>query len=316
VTDDYEIKILDSTVANEDVPSPVFVSLSSDNYCGVRFDAVGSPDLRESVFDIAGGDGSQFGVEYYGSINWTITGAVHSGTASTPGLPSDAWDSWAALYRAWVDYPGRTTPRAVRPLGVKRPGREEMIVYGRPRRIDPDTSTSYVGHIAYTAQFKQSDPKFYSSTSSSINLQIIAATPGGLILNVDQDALVVPLTTSAGTPRTGVVTNSGDANTSPVITIAGPVTNPLVVLMQNGSPLWTVRLLTSIAAGVQVIVDTRLWQRTITTADGANFAGYYRGDKLQDVVIPPGTSEFQYTGIDGTGTSTCSIEYRNAWVST
>lgn len=310
---DYEIEIGD--VING-VYTGEFVNLSDDGFCGVRFDGIGSPDLRESTYDVSGGDGSQFGIELYGSVNWTITGSIHGGdNKNTPGDPATAWGAWSRLYRAWIDYPGRKITREVIPLYFKRPGREQMVVYGRPRRIDPDSSTSYTGFIAYTALFKQSDPRFYSATDTSVTVQLLASSYGGLLLTEAQDALAVPLSTSDTVIRPGLLTNQGDTNTNPVITFSGPVTNPALYLFGDDGLLWTISLIASIPDGLDVVVDTRLWKRSIATPEGASFAGVYRGDKLQDIVLPPGSFEFEYTGTDGTGTSTCTINYRDAWAS-
>ena len=142
VVQDYSIQIND---VENGVHTGDMIDLGDGDFCGVSFDGVGSPDLRESAYDVSGGDGSQFGIEFYGSINWTITGAIHgSDNKNIPGTPERAWDAWSKLYRAWVNYPGRTNTREVVPLYFKRPGRDAMVVFGRPRRIDPSSTTSYM----------------------------------------------------------------------------------------------------------------------------------------------------------------------------
>ncbi len=307
---DYEIQIKDYLTGE-------YISLGSGDYCSVKFDGVGSPDLRESVFDVSGGDGIQFGTEYVGAVNWTITGAIHAAlNANVVGSSADTWNAWSVLARAWTHYPERKIPRAVVPLYFKRPGREQMVVFGRPNRIDPETTRSYSGFISYTASFRQSDPKFYSSNQTILNLSLDTPYVGGLLLNNDQDAFLIPLQTSVATARTGTIFNSGDTDTHPVITLNGGVNSPQVNLYSDlGALIWSIKLSTPIPAGTSVTIDTRNWARTITSSQGTSWAGAYIGDKLQDIIIPPGASIFEYLGSDPTGTSTCQVLFRNAWAS-
>lgn len=309
-TNDYEINFQDYLTGE-------YISLGSGGYCSVKFDGVGSPDLREAVYDLSGGDGVQFGIEYYGAINWTISGAIHSGVNSgTRGTAEDAWNAWSMLSRAWTMYPQRTRPREVVPLYFKRPGREQMVVFGRPNRIDPETSRSHAGFISYSATFRQSDPKFYSSSQQSITLDLETPYSGGLLMNATQNALKVPFQTTAGVPRTGFISATGDTDTSPVIVINGPVTSPQVSLYDELSlKRWTVYIPSSIPSGRSVTIDTRNWARSIVDNTGASWAGSYVGSKLQDVTIPPGTNMIEYLGTDVTGTSTCQVLFRNAWAS-
>lgn len=315
IEDDYEIKIND--VVNGEYTGE-FLSLGGEEYCGVRFDSVGSPDLRESTYEVSGGDGIRFGIERYGAVNWTITGVIHGSLiANAPGDKDLAWERWSKLARAWIDYPGRTSPRAVVPLYFKRPGREEMVVFGRPRRIDPETSKSHAGFIPYTALFMQSDPKFYSAVETSVIVELEPSETGGLMMNVEEDGLLIPFQTTAGTKSGGVITQLGDTDTNPLIRIKGPVTNPSIILYDSlGNVEWQAEVRTSIPDGVWLDIDGRHWMRTITDQYGTSFAGYYRGVRLQDLVFAPGTHLFDYQGTDPTGTSMCQIIYRNAWTST
>lgn len=315
IENDYEIKIAD--VIDGEYTGD-FLSLGGDEYCGVRFDGVGSPDLRESKYDVSGGDGVRFGIERYGGVNWTITGAIHgTSIANAPGDPALVWESWSKIARAWTDYPGRTESRAVVPLYFKRPGREEMVVFGRPRRIDPDTALSHSGFIAYTALFAQSDPRFYSAQETTVEVLMTASTPGGIVMNEDEDAIVLPFQTTEGVARAGSITNEGDTSSNPLIRIYGPITSPQIVLYGDlGVVLWSAQLNMTIPDGSWIEIDARHHMRAIVDQDGTSFAGYYRGVKLQDLAIPPGTHSFDFQGSDETGTSSAQIFFRNAWSST
>lgn len=310
MTNDYTIQI-------EDAFTGELLSLGDDEYCSVRFDGVGSPDLREAVYDVSGGDGVHFGIERYGAVNWTITGTVLGGTSRyKPGDPALAWQKWSQLSRAWINYPERTIPRAARPMYFQRPGRERMVVYGRPQRIDPDTATSHAGFISYSASFRQSDPRFFAANESVNSVSLGANYRGGIQLNDTEDGLLIPLSTTTADVRSSIISMEGDIATDVKLEFKGPVQNPKAVLKdEDGNVVWSIEIRTTVPNGVTVTVDSRQWVRSITTSNGASAAGAYFGPKLQDVVIPPGRSEVIYSGIDGTNTSLLEVKYRNAWAS-
>lgn len=312
IENDYEISI-------QDYYTGEYVNLGSgDNLCGVKFDGVGTPELRESVYELSGGDGTRFGIEFYGGITWTITGSIHSGiNGRVAGDSSAAWNTWSQLARAWSYYPERLTPRSVIPLYFKRPGRQEMVVYGRPNRLDPVTTSSHAGFIAYTATFRQSDPKFYSATSKEIVVGLNATSYSGGI-RVNSNGIQLPFTTTAATSVTGAVTHDGDAPTHPILAIQGAVTNPVVSYLDElGNTIWTVRLNATIAEGDTVVIDTRQWERSIVNqSDGASYAGAYLGSKLQDVTLLPGSGLIRYGATSSSGSSNVRVTYKDAWVST
>ena len=312
VGNDYEIVI-------QDYASGEYINLGSDgNFCNVRFDGVGSPELREAVWELSGDDGVRFGTEYYGAINWNITGSIHSGAnKSIAGDASVAWNTWSQLSRAWIGYPQRLIPRGVVPLYFKRPGREQMVVFGRPSRIDPITDRSYAGLIAYTAQFRQSDPRFYSAEDKEIVVGAGDTYAGGFIVN-DGTAIKLPFTTTVATPAAGAIFNDGDAPTQPVIIINGEVTNPIVSYIDgSGDVQWSVVLQTVIPEGHAAVIDTRQWERSITRQiDGTSLDGAYVGDRLQDITILPGSGQIQYGATASSPSTYVRVSYKDAWVST
>lgn len=301
----------------EDYATGELITLGDSNsaFCSVRFDGIGSSELRTSEIEMSAEDGIQFGFEYLGKRPWTISGAVKSG--SNPyigGDSSSAWDNLSRLMRAWDYNSARHKARSVVPLWFKRPGRETMLVYGRPDRIDPDVSHSHAGYVTYQASFRQSDPKFYSATEQEITLPIATPYVGGLLYNATQDGLILPFMTSEMTERQGVIEQFGDIDAPLIIKFNGQVTNPtLRLLNSDGSDRWKIKLQTSIGSSQSVTIDTRLWRRTVLRNDGASLAGAVRGPRLAQLVAPPGTSELVYSGASEGGSSTCSIRVRNAW---
>ena len=308
ITGDYQLMF-------EDYLTGDMITLGdAGDYCSVRFDGIGSAELRTSEREKPSEDGISFGYEFLGKRTWTISGSVKPGEGSVPGDASTAWDSVSKLMRAWDFNRARLTPRAVVPLYFKRPGRELMVVYGRPERIDPDPTQSYVGFVSYQASFRQSDPKFYSDAEQTMVLTASQPYVGGILLNEDMDAFQLPFTTTATTSREGVLITGGDIESAPIITFEGPSSNPKLQLLNNDDSVrWTMTLLTTLGSDDVVTIDPRLWARTVLRNDGASLAGSLRGPRLAEILVPPGNNEFVYTASSSGGTSNCTIKLRNAW---
>ena len=93
----------------------------------------------------------------------------------------------------------------------------------------------------------------------------------------------------------------------PVITIAGPVANPVVAYPASGVQ---VRLVATVPAGMTATIDTRPWQRSVTRSDGASLAGVLRGNPLRDLALQPGSTMIRFSGQDATGTARATITWR------
>lgn len=292
------------------------LNLGQAPYCVNTIEGLGSPELRSQEIEISNEDGISFGREYFGARKWTITGSVKSGDPfrpSTTAQLADAWDAMSTLVDLWSRPDVRVHERDLTSLTFKRPGRVALLVYGRPERIDPDMTPSYNGHIPFSAIFRQSDPNFYDATETVHVNALTVPYSGGMLLNPAKTALLLPFTTTAVTQRVGSIYNSGGIDTWPVFTINGPVLNPKISIHVDSAPMWEIQLKTSIVSGQSITIDTRPWMRSVTRSDGANVAGAMRGARLNEMVVPPGFSEFIYDGQDATATTTCEIRFRNAW---
>lgn len=295
------------------------INMGQSPYCITSISGLGSPELNSSELKISNEDGVAFGKEFFGSRKWMIAGSIKGGDPDKPSTAAqvaEAWDAMSTLLSAWDNSDVRYQVRDVTYMTFKRPGRESVRVYGRPERIDPDLEVSHAGYIKYDAIFRQADSAFYSDTEEVMLVGLVVPYAGGLLYNATQDALLLPFTTTAMTERVGAFVNTGTGITWPVITINGPVTNPLVEIRTSTSdPIWSVQFKTSLADGYSIILDTRPWIRSATRSDGANMAGTMRGSRMNEMFIPPGNNEFVYNGQDITATSTAELRYRNAWSS-
>jgi hypothetical protein len=330
---DYANSLVNTThvIMFQDYMTGDWIALGRDSYCSARMEGFGSPELRSNEYEYPGQDGIGFGFEYLGSRKWTIQGAIKgpvgtvNGTSvynmSVPSSPESTWDELSRLLRAWDYNKARLKSRDVVELYWHRPGREAVLIYGRPERIDAETSTAHTGYITYTAVFRQGDPKFYSTVEQSEQFTLLTATPSGIIMNAGGTAIAAVdgrMQTSPSVTIPKVITVGGDIPAPPIITFTGPVTNPSLSLVgANGGNAWTVSIDGTIDPGYSVTVDTRLWKRTTMSkapnGSQVSWAGNLRGSRLSDVLLPLGTSTYKYTGTGGGQASLCTIKYRNAW---
>ncbi|PRX95566.1 hypothetical protein [Allonocardiopsis opalescens] len=261
---------------------------------------IGGADITAGDTPVPGGDGRVFGYDYAGGRSLAFTLAVDREDGATARA---AWNAFAA---AWNAPQVRLSPRAVTALRIRDHGMDTVVVYGRPRRLDP-VSTALLdrGTVALTASFETADAAFYSDTEHQVTLDLLPAIGEGLILPFTLPAVLTDL----GDSDTTFLTNTGDAPAWPIITFLGPVTNPGVRLAATGT---TLQLTTTLAFDQTATVDTRPWARTALRNDGASLAGTLTGPDLADFALPPGSTEVVFRGQDLTGDARCTIAWRDA----
>lgn len=102
------------------------------------------------------------------------------------------------------------------------------------------------------------------------------------------------------------VTNTGDAVVWPVLTLTGPLYNPVIRNVRTGEQL---SLTISLAAGDVLTIDTR--ERMVLLGGTASRrTSVNAGSRFPS--IPPGASTFSLRGAGGTGS--LSLRYRSGWV--
>jgi hypothetical protein len=119
------------------------------------------------------------------------------------------------------------------------------------------------------------------------------------------------------------ILNSGTTDTWPVITITGPCINPSIVFPGNSASL---TIQTTLAPSQTAVISTVPWNRYVgitssigadpygSTAVAASLSGSVRGNPLDSFMIPPGTLiPVTYSAQDLSGTSRCTVSWRNAF---
>lgn len=260
----------------------------------------GQVGMRDQDIDFR--DGILMGRDHLTPPVWTFEMTTNREGAA------EALDALAALSGAWRDDRRRSRPDLMSVLRYRLGGRTRRV-YGRPRRWRSGINDAlWDGMATAVADFQLADARYYSEGT---NVEKIGfkneGEAGGLMT-----PLTTPLTTVAGVVRDGLIDyNNGTAPSPPIITIRGPITNPKVT-----GPGWVVELAANIPANQAVVVDCRPWVLQATSLSGTPMGHTLsRQTRLSNVLIPVGSSEIKFSGIDATKTSTVEISWRAAYAS-
>lgn len=112
-------------------------------------------------------------------------------------------------------------------------------------------------------------------------------------------------TSILGTP----IVNAGTLDTWPTVLFSGPITNPLLSLTEIGASM---QILGNVPDGTQITISTAPWERQIVDQNGKSWAGSYNGNALGEFIVPPGITNWNFTGQDSTGKARCNIQWRTA----
>jgi len=265
----------------------------------------GSAEWRTQDADNPTSDGTRFGRDYLVGPTWGFQLFVDGTDAA------DALEKLAPLANAWRrDEKTRRTPGTFSTLRYCVGGRTRRV-YGRPRRYSaPPNNQILNGYIPVTTDFRCADHLHYDDVQNTVVVPIVPATTGGVI-----GPVVGPVTTlQAPGPRSGSIVVDGDEGAETIITIKGPIARPTV-----SSAGWTLSFAPdfSLAYDQSVTIDTRAWVNTVLRNDGASVAGKLtrQSTTLPNIRLQPGNREIVFTGVDASGTASCTVRWRPAWTS-
>ncbi len=146
------------------------------------------------------------------------------------------------------------------PLVIRTRGGETLLAYGKiAQRFMPNNKAAGIGRGTASLQWICSDPRRYSVIEHSTAIPQPTAG-GGLDYPLDY-----PLDYgAAGESGSRIITNAGDARSSPTIAITGPCATPSITLVDSGL---TIELNLAIAASETVLIDTNAGTVTLGGAD-------------------------------------------------
>lgn len=256
---------------------------------------LGSHEIRHDDAERPRADGVVFGADFFGGRTITFDVAVAGEDEA------HARELLAVMAGAWRADVVRKTSGAVATLAADS-GR---ITYGRPRRFASVDELLPQGMSHVIADFAAVESVWYGEEHNvSVTLQ---PAPGGGLLA----PLASPLATTSSSDRSTAFTVAGDLQTWPVFEIQGPITNPVVEIVD----LLRMEFRLTLAHDETLVVDTRPWGRSILR-DGASVAGSLSrtSTRLSQAAIPPGSHELVLRGVSESGTARVTARWRDAYL--
>lgn len=273
-----------------------------------RVEGLGNTALRTLEYPNPQEDGRSFGREWREGRDLIFEGGVRK-----PGNDVAAWDLSGDLEEAFDAEEIRMDPRAVMPLRLRRPGKPTRTVFGRPDKYDPDITKAVIGWIPWSGTFRCADRKYYADTENVVVLSL-STTSSGYITTDEDGFLTDPITTVGSGRRLSIIENAGDADTWPVIEIAGPITNPSVSLLGPEGTRWYLEMVGELAYDQVAVIDTRPWSRGAALDSGSALPGALSRRSAPSLSkLPPGSWEIVIAGLDVSGTSSFTIRWRDAY---
>lgn len=239
-------------------------------------------------------DGVRFGREWRSGR--TITVELEALDRSEAVL-----DELSRLCKFWDAQAIRSSPGSLSTLRWNLGGRSRRVL-GRARRFDADPTYYRKGRVAVTATFDTEGPYYYDDDPAETTVGMSSPSTGGFTF-----PMVFPAyTTGMGERRSGIRV-SGDVPAPLVLTINGPIAQPIVEV----PGLWSFQLLDEILSDQRAIIDTRPWSMSAYRGP-VNVAGRISVDspRLPEMWLPPGTHDIVLRGQDPTGTASLSVQ---AW---
>lgn len=274
-------------------------------------------DARDDDLERPHEDGRFFGRDLRGGGMCSFEIGVLTDQFATGGITPYRLDSdyTSTLADWWDDEDFRSEPSDLTVLRECRAGRT-WRAYGRPRRFDAVKSKlAQLGYTPVVCDFAVIDNRVYADVPETLTIPLVAPPEGGFT-----DLFEDPITTTAASSNDDVIVIGGKKKTWPWVEFRGPVASPaatFTLLDQTGPnqiPPFTIGLTASIPDDLTVTVDPRPWSRGVYREDGANYAGALSvvTPMLRQMLLRPGRYNVTFTGTDATGTSTCTVNWREA----
>lgn len=274
-------------------PDGTSISLNDSSGVLICEDVTGndSPNVRESMFDLPEQDGAVAGSFFYSSRPMTWTGYL----GGTPAVRNQTATQLQAALRGL---------RGDVVFSSQASGLPAMQASGRIQNL---RITKRDG-IAKSFQFAIicADPRFYSVAVST------QSGTGSVSFAGAAFPFVFPINFGGGTGATVTVnvTNAGNFDSYPVVTITGPIDNPWVRNATTGLSLYLDNF--SLAAGEYVVIDMAM--RTVTKNDGTSQYGKMRFPGSDWLLITVGTSTLELRSGGATSSATLRVDWRDAWL--
>jgi len=281
-------------VTGPDGTRAVFNDQSDPDYVGVITNLTGfdSPEVVENGENLVQMDGGIHGDFFYGRRPVTL-----EGTVLNPSSILDRNIKLEKISQATNAMRGDATIEFT-PTGF--PARYLRVRRQQPLRFaDAWQKTFQILMVA-------ADPRFYAVTASTQT--VFATTPVGVSGRAYPKTY--PFSYGPTTPNGQlIVTNAGTADTWPIITLAGPGTNPSILNLTTGQGLY---LNYDIGAGETLVLDTL--NRTIMLNGASSRYGALNFNLSQWFPLVPGANDLRIAFSAFTSPAAMTVAWRDAWL--
>lgn len=254
---------------------------------------VGSPSPRVASTARALSHGALDRTRYYDGRVISLRGEVWAGDAVT------FWGAVDALKGAFALSPG------LKVLTWRREGLaydERALVRAAGQLTLPLKAGTWWAEFG--AELFAPDPRVYSATLSTASYDPTLAGSGSGVAF----PLAFPLTFGSASSSQLVVDNAGNISTPPVLTVTGPVTNPIVDNDTTGESVYTEGL--SLSASDSLVIDTATRSATI---NGTAVPQYIDAELTRWFELAPGQNLLRLRGTGmTTGQTLLTCTYRDA----
>lgn len=265
------------------------------NYLVEKVD-FGDSDLTNQDTPLPLEDGTVFGRDYKRGRTITFTMNI-----VTQGSALLALDGLAA---AWDSPTVRQSAGAVSVLRWNRNGRATRV-YGRARKFAPVAGSVDRGWIPVLCDFRTIDHLYYSDILLNDNVTLVPTASGGWVM-----PFRFPVTPSGTSGNTGAIQIGGTKPAWVTTTINGPIINPIVTAVGQ----WQYQIMTNLRAGEFIVVSPMPWARYARRNGTTSVRSLFTQEsvRLNLMQLAPGGQELSLSGVDPTGTSSVTVEWREA----
>lgn len=243
-----------------------------------------SPEVRQTIENYGGADGTVASPQYYGKRVFRINGEIW-GTSL-----ADYEEKRIALTNAFVK--GLETVTFTSKAGS---------VYTSDVYISGEVESAYEAGSAIISSYRIELYSSFPFIKGALHETVIGVyTGGGMAIPT-----AIPMSIAEGGQGATIISNTGNYTAYPVITMNGALINPVITNITNGQ---SVSYSGTIASGSSVIIDT--YNKTAVTNNGTNIRANISGFPT----IEKGDNIFTLTDQGNSSVASAIIAYNDTYV--
>lgn len=251
------------------------------------------PPVRQSIYDKPGEHGSNLSNVLYSGRTIIIVGSVFASTNTTYEALRRALEGALRIVKNQFTVPV--------PLTLYFTTTDSLALQTDTFIKSFELKVTNVTNGKFRIELFAPDFPLYSQSQSVATLT--RASGGGAVYPI-----IYPIIYGASTGGQALVVNQGDAESYPVITLNGPITNPIIQNVTTGRYL---ELDMTLNSGDQVVIDMK--NKTIVLNGTQSVIGN-KNSASQWWWLDPGNNTIRFFTSSGADTGNVQIAYRDAYI--